>query len=86
MLLLLGTGIASALLVSTIIVQEFNDGQCSRTALWISGLEFGFSVPYLFMGAYLQAVLMMLPTITILVCHFIRWSGQRAQNSHREVV
>lgn len=79
MLNLIATGIASALLSAAIIVQEFNNGQCSRGAVWISGLEFGFGVPYLLMGAYLQAVLSMLPTATILICKFIRRSGQRVQ-------
>ncbi len=65
-----------------ILIQIFNDGECSRFACWLSGLYIGLGCICLSQGDTLEGVLCFLPTLTILISNWIRKSGQRVEGSN----
>lgn len=64
--------IGITLVISEIMISEFNDGGHSNYASWVAGCYMTLSVMYLFTERDLACVLCAMPTITILVVKVVR--------------
>lgn len=82
MLVLVLAGIGVTLVVTEILISEFNDGNHSNFASWVAGAYVTVGTVCLIGGQHLVCVLCYLPTITILTVKLIRRMSHAERMQH----